>query len=81
MNSLFQQLNQGQKTLFPNKLKNMLNMIKSGGNPQAMVESMVANNPQIQQAIQQAGGDPKKAFYNMAQQMGVDPQEVLKMMK
>lgn len=81
MNSLFQQLNQGQKTLFPNKLKNMLNMIKSGGNPQAMVESMAANNPQIQQAIQQAGGDPKKAFYNMAQQMGVDPQEVLKMMK
>jgi len=59
----------------------MLKMIKSGSNPKAMIESMASNNPQIQQAIQQAGGDPRKAFYAMAQQMGVDPEEILNMMK
>lgn len=41
---------------------------------------MAANNPQMQQVmqyIQQNGGNAKQAFYNLAQQRGIDPQIIL----
>jgi hypothetical protein len=41
---------------------------------------MAANNPQMQQVmqvIQQNGGDARQAFYNMAQQRGVDPNTII----
>ena len=49
------------------------------GNPLALM-----NGPQYQQAmklIQQAGGDPRAAFYNLARQTGVDPDQLLSMLK
>ena len=49
-------------------------------NPQLFLNQMLSSNPQLQQAInliQQSGGDPKTTFMNMAQQMGVNPQDVL----
>jgi len=49
-----------------------------------MLQQMMQNNPQYQQVMQlvnQAGGDPQKAFYQMAQQMGVNPDEILSMLK
>jgi hypothetical protein len=49
-----------------------------------MLQQMMQNNPQYQQAmqiVQQAGGDPKKAFYQMANQMGVNPDEIMGMLK
>ena len=49
------------------------------GNPLALMQG-----PQYQQAmnlIQQAGGDARAAFYNLAQQKGVDPEQLLSMLK
>ena len=43
------------------------------GNPQAMLQ----NNPEAQRLIAQHGS-PQKAFYALAQQMGIDPNEVMK---
>ena len=66
------------------QIKNLMQMIKGSGNPQAMLQQMLQNNPQYQQAMQlvnQAGGDPRQAFYQMAQQMGVNPDEILSMIK
>jgi hypothetical protein len=40
--------------------------------------AMLQSNPQAQQILAQYGGDPKRAFYALAQQMGVDPTEVMK---
>ena len=40
--------------------------------------------PQYQQAmqlIQQAGGDAKAAFYQLAKEKGVDPNQILSMLK
>lgn len=34
--------------------------------------------PDIQRFIQENGGDPRRAFYEKAKQMGVDPDEFLK---
>lgn len=31
--------------------------------------------------INQSGGDPKAAFYKLAQEKGIDPQQILDMLK
>ena len=62
----------------------MMNLLKSVNNPQLMLQQMIQNNPQmrlVMNYINQNGGDPKKAFYNMAQEKGVNPDEVLKMLQ
>ena len=51
------------------------------GNPQAMMNQMLMNNPNTQQAlnfIKQAGNSPQQAFVNLAKQKGIDPQEFMK---
>ena len=66
------------------QIKQMMSMFKGAQNPQAMIEQMASGNPQFKQVmdyINQAGGDPQKAFYQAAERMGVDPQEVLDMFK
>lgn len=45
------------------------------------LQKLIQNNPALKQAIEyvnQNGGDPKEAFYKLAQEKGVDPNEVLK---
>lgn len=62
----------------------MMGMVNSAQNPQAMMNQFMSNNPQMKQVmdlINQAGGDPKKAFYSLAQQKGINPQDVLDMLK
>ena len=44
-------------------------------NPQALL-----NNPQIAQLIKQYG-NPKNAFYEVAKQKGINPDEILKYLK
>ena len=61
-----------------------MGMLNSAQNPQLMLNQMMTNNPQLKQVIDiinQSGGDPKKAFYSVAKQKGIDPQEILDMMK
>ena len=67
-----------------NQVRQMINAIKSARNPQAMLNQMIQNNPQVKGVmdyINQNGGDPQKAFYAMARQKGVNPDEILKMLK
>ena len=62
-------------------IKNMLNTVRSAGNPQMMLNQMIGQNPQIRQVMEYVnnnGGDPKAAFYRLAQEQGIDPDEVLK---
>ena len=59
----------------------MAQMLKTSNNPQAMVNQLVNKNPHIQRIIQQYGGDPKTAFYKYAEANGIDPNEVLNMLK
>ena len=59
-------------------------MIRGAQNPQAMMNMLVQNNPNLHQAmdlIQQSGGDPQKAFYTLCNQRGIDPQQILNAMK
>lgn len=66
------------------QIKQMMNMVRSAGNPQAMLQSIAQNNPQMKQVmdiVSQSGGDPKEAFYKMAEEKGVDPEQILSMLK
>ena len=65
-------------------IKNMMNMVNGAQDPNTMIRQLANNNPQMKQVmdvISKAGGDPRRAFYDLAQQKGVDPQEILDMMK
>ena len=66
------------------QIRQMANMVRAAGNPQAMLNQMMQSNPQMKQVmdvVNQNGGDPKRAFYAMAQQKGVNPDEILNMLK
>ena len=66
------------------QIKSMMNMVRSAGNPQAMLQSMIQTNPQMRQVmniVNQSGGDPRAAFYRLAQEKGVDPQQILDLLK
>ena len=70
MNPLFNLLG-GQNPMMA-QIKNAVAMVK--GDPNAM------NNPQVQQLIQQHGS-AQNAFYALSKQMGVDPNEVMRMIR
>ena len=58
----------------------MYNQVRHSQNPEQAMQVLFANNPQYKNVmtyIQQNGGDAKSAFYNMAAQMGVDPNSIL----
>lgn len=50
-------------------------------NPQAALNQLLMNNPNVSQAInfiRQNGNNPQSAYYNLARSMGIDPNEFLK---
>ena len=62
-----------------------MQMMKNGGNPQAMVQNMLMQDPKYSSIMsvvnQQYGGDAKAAFYGECERMGVDPNQVINMLK
>ena len=79
---ILQQLNGGLR--IPPQIRQMIGMLKSSGNPQALLMQMMQNNPNVKQAmeiVQQYGGDAEKAFYALAEQKGINPQEILDLLK
>lgn len=62
----------------------MVNLIKSSKNPQALMQSMINQNPQMKQVMEMVnknGGNPKDAFYALAKEKGVNPDDILNMLK
>ena len=79
---ILQQLGGGLK--IPPQIRKMINMVKASGNPQAMLNQLIQMNPNLRQVteiIQQYGGDENKAFYALAEQKGIDPNEILDLLK
>lgn len=78
--AILRQLNMGKL----NQIKQMMQMVNGAGNPQAMLAQMAQNNPNLKKVmdiVQQYGGDANKAFYAMAEQNGINPQEILDLLK
>ena len=61
--------------------RQMIQALKASNNPQAMITQIMSSNPKIRQIIDQYGGDPQTAFYRYAEANGVNPDEILNMMR
>lgn len=60
---------------------NPLQFMQMTRSPQGMMQQMIRSNPQMKQAMDYVnanGGNPKEAFYKLAKEKGVDPDEFLK---
>ena len=60
-------------------IKNTITMLKNVKNPAALMQSLIQQNPEYNRAadyIQSCGGDPKKAFEQLAREKGIDPEEI-----
>ena len=60
-----------------NNALNMMNMVRSSGNPNAMLNQLAQSNPQLKQAMDFA----RQAFYQMARQRGIDPEVILSQLR
>ena len=66
------------------QIKQMMSMVRTAQNPQAMLNQLAMNNPQLKQGMEivsQHGGDVGKALTATAEQMGSDPNEIMQMLK
>ena len=62
----------------------MLGMVQTASNPNAMLQTLAQNNPQLRQVmdlVQEYGGSPEKAFLAACEQKGVNPQDIINMLK
>ena len=79
---ILQQLGGG--AMIPPQIRQMMQLVKSARNPQAMLGQLMQTNPQMQEvmeAVRAAGNDPKRAFYALAEKKGIDPNSILEQLK
>jgi hypothetical protein len=60
----------------------VVNQIRQTGNPQAAINAMAQQNPNIKKAMDMCKGkNPEQVFKQMCQQNGMDPEQFTGMMK
>lgn len=62
-----------------NPMQTVLNKIQ--GNGMTVPGATLSQMMEVMKQVNQFGGDPQKAFYELAKQRGVDPQAVINMAK
>lgn len=83
-NPILEMLNARAPMQMNSSLAQTISMIKNSRNPQQMLQSVAQNNPQVRQVInmiQNSNMSPKDLFYKMAKQKGVDPNQIVNMIK
>lgn len=61
-----------------------MNTVKAAQNPQTALQALINRNPQFQQVVdlvKQNGGNAEETFYKLAKEKGIDPNEILNMLK
>ena len=84
--AILQQLGMKAMQQNPNfaQIRNLMSAARGAKDSEAIMEQMIANNPQYQQAytqMKQEGGTLKEVFMNRAKSLGVNPDDVLNMLK
>ena len=82
--AILQQLGRNSMSQVAQPVRNMMNAVRAAQNPQLMLNQLIMNNPQMKQVmdiVQKHGGDPMVAFRAEAEARGVDPDEILNMLK
>lgn len=63
------------------QIRNIIGMVKSGGNPQQLLQAMLAQNPQKAQEFEklmQSGANPKQIVMDYCKQNNISPEELIK---
>jgi len=61
-------------------IKQIMRTVQMARNPQMVLNQLINSNPQMKQAveyIQANGGNPRDAFYKLAEEKGVNPDSIL----
>lgn len=58
-------------------VREMYNKVRSAPNPGALMRQFAENNPQIREALEEAGNNPREAFFRKAQELGINAEEFL----
>lgn len=65
-----------------NTVKGMISNLKSVSNPEMVINRLASQNPLLGNVMRLVGGrDPRQVFYAECQKCGVDPNEVINMLK
>ena len=67
-----------------NQIKSLWNMLNSGSITQVMAQTMLERIPQVKPIMELVGkynGDAKSAFYDLAKQKNVDPNQIIDILK
>lgn len=65
-------------------VKRMASMLKGKGNPMQILQMMGGQNPQLNQImnlVNSKGMTPKDLFSQMAKQQGINPEQIISMLK
>ena len=62
-------------------IKELYNKFINSANPNYIIQKILTQNPEVNTLLQQANGDPRQAFYSLAQQRGINPNDILGMFK
>ena len=84
MNPILQSMMSNKLMQAIGPVKQIMSTVQAAGNPALALQQMAGNNPMIQQAmqlVQQSGGDGKAAFEKLAKENGIDPNQIIKMLK
>lgn len=62
----------------------LVQAIRTAQNPNLMLQQLAQSNPSVASAmnlVQRYGGDPQKAFYEEAKKKGIDPNQIIGMLR
>ena len=60
----------------------LINQVSQSGNPQAMMQQMAAQTPNVKKAMDMCQGkSPEQVFMDMCRQNGIDPGQITGMLK
>ena len=79
-NPMLQNITQNRAVQNLSHVKTMYDRIRNVSNPQTAINEMMKQNPTMKQAmdyVNATGGDYEKAFFKLAKEMGVNPQDIL----
>ena len=84
--AILQQLGMKAMQSNPNfaQIRNLMTAARGAKDSEAIMQQVIANNPQYQQAytqMKEEGGTLKEVFMNRAKALGVNPDDVLNMLK
>ena len=82
--AILQQLSKNSMSRMAQPIKQMMTAVRTAQNPQLALNNLIMQNPQMKQVmdiVQKHGGDPMRAFEEEAKACGMDPQEIMNMLK